>query len=173
VPAPEWSIEALSCPHHNRKGFTCTAKPLEVYLRCQARQDVEKRIAAVFVLTPDGHTIAGYYTLSQFSVRLADIPPETARKLAKYPDVPATLLGRLAVGDPYRGQKLGEKLLLDALARSLEHSKGVASFAVIVDAKDESALGFYRKYGFLAFPGTNNRLFLPMGTIEQLLTELK
>ena len=57
---------------------------------------------------------------------------------------------------------------MDALHRSLESSKHVASAAVIVDAKDDSAVSFYKKYGFLELPEIERRLFLPMGTIEQL-----
>jgi phosphate/sulfate permease len=43
-----------------------------------------------------------------------------------------------------------------------------ASTGVVVDAKDASALAFYRKYGFIDLPQVERRLFLPMGSIEQL-----
>jgi hypothetical protein len=65
----------------------------------QAGQDFKKRAAAPFVITPDGKTIAGHYTLSQYAVRLDAVPPEVARKLPKCPVVRATLLGRPAVSD--------------------------------------------------------------------------
>ena len=120
-----------------------------------------------FVLTPDGKTVAGFYTLSQYAVELDVIPEEIARKLPKYSHIPATLLGRLAVSTSFRGQRLGEILLLDALKRSLHGSRQLASFAVMVDAKDDSAMAFYKKYGFLELPKVANRLFLPMGTIEK------
>jgi len=71
------------------------------------------------VLTPDGKTVAGYYTLSQYSVELGAIPDGIAAKLPKYPFVPATLIGRLAVSNEFRGQRLGELLLMDALNRCL------------------------------------------------------
>lgn len=167
--APDFRIEQLG-PPHNRAGFRCDIEALENYLHDQARQDAQKGVAAVFVLTPDGRAIAGYYTLSQFSVTLEDIPPDTARRLPKYPDVPATLIGRLAMSDEHRGQGLGEKLLLDALQRCLVHSKEIASVAVVVDAKDDRAKSFYQKYGFLELLGVPNRLFLPMKTIEQLFS---
>jgi predicted GNAT family N-acyltransferase len=126
----------------------------------------------VFVLSPDGKTIAGYYTLSQYSVDLGTVPQDIARTLPKYPVVPATLIGRLAVSTVFRGQGLGEILLMDALQRSLTLSRQVASAAVIVDAKDDRAMRFYRKYGFLEMPlevpNVIGRLFLPMTTIEQL-----
>ena len=141
---------------------------LDVYLQKQAGQDVRRRVAVTFVAKPDGKAIAGYYTLSQYSVDLGSLPDELARKLPKYSVVPATLIERLAVGTAFRGQGIGELLLMDALYRCLSGSKQAASAAVIVDAKDESAVTFYRKYGFLELPKIPQRLFLPMATIEAL-----
>lgn len=153
---------------HDRAAFSCGVEALDNYLRHQAQQDLKKRAAVPFVLTNDGKTVAGYYTLSQFAVESGAVPEAVARKLPKYPMVSATLLGRLAVSSEYRGQRLGEMLLMDALKRSVDLSKQVASAAVVVDAKDDAALRFYRKYGFLDLPGIERRLFLPMGTIDQL-----
>ena len=93
-----------------------------------------------------------------------EIPAEVAKKLPKYPIVPATLLGRLAVSVAFRGRGHGAMLLMDALYRTLQHSREVASADVIVDAKDAAALPFYTKYGFLELPRIERRLFLPMGT---------
>lgn len=125
----------------------------------------------LFVATADGETIAGYYTLSQFAVGLDAIPEDVAKKLPKYPMVSATLLGRLAVGSEFRGLGLGETLLMDALRRSLDSSKQVASAGVIVDAKDGAAATFYTKYGFVELPKIEKRLFLPMGTVGQLFRQ--
>ena len=162
-----FAIEPLGA-RHNRAAFCCGVEALDVYLRTQASQDLKKRAAATFVATADGTTIGGYYTLSRYAVRLADVPDAIAKKLAKYPHVPTTLLGRLARSNEYRGQGIGEILLMDALQRTLGLSKQAASTGMIVDAKDEWAAVFYRKYGFLDLPNVDRRLFLPMGTIEKL-----
>ena len=129
---------------------------------------MRRRVAVAFVATPDGKTIAGYYTLSQYSVELGVLPEEIAGKLPRYPLVPATLIGRLAVSAAFRGRGIGEMLLMDALSRCLYGSREVASAAVIVDAKDDGAVAFYRKYGFLELPKIAMRLFLPMATVEAL-----
>jgi predicted GNAT family N-acyltransferase len=157
---------------HDRSAFSCGNEPLDNYFKKQASQDVAKRVAVCFVLTPDGKSVAGYYTLSQYSVDLVKLPEETAKKLPKYPEVPATLLGRLAVSERFRGQKLGEFLLLDALYRCLRQSKQVASAAVVVDAKDKPAKRFYEHFEFVALPGIPNRLFLPMKMIEDLFCDI-
>lgn len=164
---PRFVIEPLG-PKHARAAFCCGVEALDVYLHKQAGQDLKKRAAVPFVITPDGETIAGYYTLSQYAVQLDAIPEEVAKKLPKYPIVPATLLGRLAVSTAFRGQGLGTLLLMDALNRALQHSRELASAGVVVDAKDAAALAFYKKYGFLELPRVERRLFLPMGTVEQL-----
>jgi ribosomal protein S18 acetylase RimI-like enzyme len=116
-----------------------------------------------FAITPDHKTIAGFYTLSQYAVDLGDIPAELTKKLPKYPMVSATLLERLAVSSGFRGRGLGEKLM-DALYRSLELSKQVASAAVVVDAKDASAEAFYKRYGFIELPRVARWMFIPVAT---------
>jgi GNAT superfamily N-acetyltransferase len=164
---PRFVIEPLASKH-DRAAFSCGVEALDTYLHTQAGQDFKKRAAVPFVITPDGQTIAGYYTLSQYAVQLDVVPPDVARKLPKYPVVPTTLLGRLAVSLAFRGQGLGAMLLMDALYRALQHSHELASAGVIVDAKDAAGLAFYKKYGFLELPGIEGRLFLPMGTVERL-----
>lgn len=166
----DFRVEPLN-KTHDREAFSCGIDSLDRYLKTQAGQDVAKHVAICFVLTPDGRTVAGFYTLSQYSVDLLDLPPAIATKLPKYPEVPATLLGRLAISQPFKGQKLGEFLLLDALYRSLQQSRKVASFAVILDAKDESARLFYEHFEFLSLPAVANRLFLPVKVIEKLFSE--
>lgn len=170
-PRDDFKVEPLT-KAHDRAVFLCGNDLLDNYLKKQASQDVRKYAAVCFVLTPDGKTIAGYYTLSQYAVDLVHLPPEIVKKLPKYPEVPATLLGRLAVDEKFRGQKLGEFLLLDALNRSLEQSRTVASAAVVVDAKDDSARRFYEHFEFMALPDIPNRLLLSMKTIEELFREV-
>lgn len=122
-------------------------------------------------MTLDSRTIAGYYTLSQYSVRLDDVPPELASKLPKYPNVSTTLLGRVAVDKSFLGQKLGALLLMDALHRCLKASKELASAAVIVDAMNETTKTFYSKFGFIELPNIERRLFLAMGSIEKIFAD--
>lgn len=155
---------------HDRAAFQCGADALDRYLKQQARQDADKRVAAPFVAVrlPDARVL-GYYTLSASVLTLADLPDELARKLPRYPQLPVTLLGRLAVDQSTKGQGLGEHLLLDALQRSLAHANQIAAMAVVVDAKDESAASFYRHYGFLTLQAHPSRFFVPMRLVAQLL----
>jgi hypothetical protein len=120
-------------------------------------------MAAPFVLVlPDG-TAAGYYTLWSTSVQLGDLPEQTARKLPRYPLVPATLLGRLAVDRRQQGKGCGRFLLADALYRAARSE--IASFALIVDAKDDNARRFHERESFLPFPDQPMKLFRPKADI--------
>lgn len=158
-------VEALA-PHHDRSAFDSGIEPLDRYFRVQAGQDARKTMAAPFILVlPDG-AIAGYYTLSATAVALGDLPEKTARKLPRYPLVPATLLGRLAVDRRQQGKGYGRFLLADALCRGV--LSDIASFAVIVDATDENARRFYERESFLPFPDHPMKLFRPMADIERL-----
>ena len=123
-------------------------------------------MAAPFVLLLTDGTIAGYYTLSSTSVQLAELPEQVVRKLPRYPLVPATLLGRLAVDRRQQGKGYGRFLLADALFRAARSE--IASFAVIVDAKDGNARRFYERESFLPFPDQPMRLFRPMADIRRL-----
>lgn len=169
-PTPRYVIEPLG--NHDRVAFCCGIPVLDRYLRQQASQDMRRRVAAVFVLrTVDFPAILGYYTLSATGIQPSDLPPEVTRRLPRYESLPATLIGRLAVDQSMQGHGLGKVLLLDALARSLRQSAEIAALAVIVDAIDDMAGRFYEHFGFQRFADREDRLYLPMRTIEQLLVD--
>jgi GNAT superfamily N-acetyltransferase len=154
--------------HHDRASFVSGAEPLDRYVRSQAGQDARKNMAAPFVLVLSHGTIGGYYTLSATAVKLSDLPDQTARRLPRYPLVPATLLGRLAVDRRFQGKGYGRFMLADALYRVARNE--IASFAVIVDAKDEGARRFYERESFLPFGDQPMKLFRPVADIKQLFT---
>lgn len=154
---------------HDRKSFDCGNEALNRYLREQARQDAEKRVAAPFVLIqPDSSAVLGFYTLSASIIAVEELPPDLMKRLPRYGQLPVTLLGRLAVDRKVGRQGVGEFLLVDALRRSLEAAQQIAAMAVIVDAKDERAERFYRHFDFMPFQQTPLRLFLPMGHVARL-----
>ena len=172
---PTFRFEPLDKKKHDRAAFSCEQESLDRYLKEHATQEIKKRVAAVYVLTPGGKTIAGYYTLSQYAIEAGELPPELVQQLhlPRYDKLPATLLGRLARSKQFKGRGLGELLLMGALKRALEHSRNIASVAVVVDAIDENARAFYRRYGFIDIPNHPNRLFIAMKTVAQLFPEFE
>lgn len=164
----DYSIEPLGS-HHYRAAFSCGVVQLDLYLQRQATQDNRNDFAVPFALIDrKSGAVAGYYTLSSLHIDMGELPAEVTRKLPRYSTAPATLLGRLAVDKKYQGRKLGEMLLMDALYKSLNSSHEIASMAVVVDAKDEKASSFYKRYDFIQFPNSPLRLFLPMKSIAKI-----
>ena len=167
-------IEPLNRQEHNRSEFSCGVDSLDNYLRRQANQDLKKKMATVFVLIDSPNTnVIAYYTLSAYTVEITELDNSLAKRLPRYPLLPATLLGRLAVDSNYRGQHLGELMLVDALKKSLAATEQVASLAVIAEAIDEKAVDFYRKYGFRSFINNPMKLYFPMQSVRELCQTLK
>jgi ribosomal protein S18 acetylase RimI-like enzyme len=149
---------------YDRSVFNCGTPPLDRYLREQVTQDTRRRVAACFVALTDTQRIAGYYTLASACVPLVDLPATTAKKLPRYPAVPAVRMGRLAIDQEFKGQGLGAALLADALDRAARSE--VAAFALLVDAKGDEAAAFYRHHGFVGLPESPLTLFLPLATVR-------
>lgn len=124
-------------------------------------------MAAPFVMVDQTRLILGYYTLSAYGIRAADLSSQVAKKLPKYPLIPATLLGRLAVSREHQGQKLGKLLLMDALQRSWKNTAQVASVGVVAEAIDETARRFYLHHEFIPLLEHPRKLFIAMGTIQK------
>ncbi len=169
-PGTPWRIVPLG-KTHDRDSFACGSEPLDRYLRLQARQDAQKRVAAPFVLVePPSSRVLGFYTLSASLIAADALPAELARILPRYPQLPVTLLGRLAVDQGMRGKGLGEFLLMDALHRSLDAAAEIAAMAVVVDAKGKDAVAFYARYGFIPLQRQPARMFLPMTTVAAIFS---
>jgi ribosomal protein S18 acetylase RimI-like enzyme len=161
-----FTVEALS-PAHDRASFSCGVPALDRYFRELATQDVRRRVSNCFVALDATGKIAGYYTFAATSLPLTELSPEQAKRLPRYPSFPACLIGRLAVDQGFRGHGLGASLIVDAIARAMRAEPAI--FALIVDAKDEVALGFYEYLGFHRFASRPMTLFLPIAEAARRL----
>jgi ribosomal protein S18 acetylase RimI-like enzyme len=149
-----------------REGFDCGNPALNLYFSRNAGQDVRKRYAAFFVAVEENSDrVIGYYTLSNASVFLLNIPEKFRKRLPKYPDVPAIRLGRLAVDISAQGQGVGAKLLANAVIRSVLNI-AAGWMMMIVDAKDENARSFYRKFEFNSLNDDQNHLYAMRQDLE-------
>jgi GNAT superfamily N-acetyltransferase len=156
--------------HHERSSFSCGIESLDRYIREQASQDQRRNIARVFVATlGSSPVVVGYYSLSGTSIGLATLPASLVRRLPRYPHVPGVLIGRLAVDQMQKGRGLGALLLRDALRRIIAWQKEIGSWAVVVDAIDDAAAVFYRRFGFESFGDQPLKLFLPLDTVRKAM----
>ena len=150
----QFRIEALR--RQDRKAFASGSPELNAYLQTRAAQDMRRRVASCFVAVDDANVVAGFYTLAATSLVLDGLSADHARRLPRYPSVPAVLLGRLAVDLKHQGQRLGGALVADALLRAARSE--VMAYARVVDAKDEPAARFYEHLGFERLGDDQRRL---------------
>lgn len=164
----EYQIGPLESSH-DRSDFDCGIQSLNDYLKKQVNQDIRKSLSVCFTLTNSEKVVKGYFTLSSTSISRDNLPVNIVKKIPRsYIDLPATLLGRLAIDKKEQGKKYGELLLIDELKRTYGISKNrIGSMAIIVDPINESAIKFYSNYGFILLPDSG-KMFLAMKTIEKL-----
>jgi ribosomal protein S18 acetylase RimI-like enzyme len=162
----EFDIRPLFA-NDDREGFDSQVEPLDRYLRQLARQDQRRHVANCFVVNLRGtRTIAGYFTLSATSLPIGELPSQLAKRLPLHDKLPASLVGRLAVDHRFREIGLGRAMLVDAATRAARSEPAV--FALVVDAKDEAAMNFYRYHQFIPFITTPASLFLPITFLNSL-----
>ncbi len=160
------TIPILEIAPEKYKGFTCGVKELDEYLKRFAKTNHKKGIGKSFIEIRQDFAV-GYYTICMGAVEFRYLPENLRRGIPRYP-VPVARIGRLAVDAHMQGRRLGAYLLWDALQRILVASTQIAAYAVVVDAKNDSAKGFYEHHGFIPFLNDPMSLFLPLETIQQV-----
>jgi ribosomal protein S18 acetylase RimI-like enzyme len=153
---------------HPRKAFRSGVAAVDDWLATKALQHQEKHLSVTKVLLDAAGAIAGYYTLSTGQVDFSDLPAEVARKLPKRL-LPVAVLAWLGVAAAFQGQGLGQLLLAQALRDCYQAGKTFAFVAVILDAVNDAARDFYRRYDFQELPGHPYRLFLSAARLEAMM----
>lgn len=148
---------------HDCAGFDCGVPALNDYLRKFASQHRRRGVSQTYVLVDDRAPtqVLGYYTLSAAQLEAESLSDAERKRLPRYP-IPCIRMGRLAVSSLSRGQGHGRVLIGLAVERCLKARQEVAAYALIVDAKDESAVEFYRHYGFTACRDAPRTLYLTL-----------
>lgn len=150
---------------HDRKSFDCGVEALNEFLQKTALQHRAKGLSNTFVLADEDEPekILGFLTLSFLEVEVTAIPKEHSRYLPKHSRLPAAKLARLAVDKTCQGKGYGELLVADAIKRiiSTAHDSGGIT-GLFVDAKDENAVLFYRRLGFIPLNDSPLKLFIPL-----------
>lgn len=158
--------EALS--DHDRTQFNSGNERIDRYFRETVSQDVKRKYAACYVLVEKASgQVAGFYTLSSHTIPLTEVSADIAKKLPRYPSIPAVLIGWLGRHVAFQGQGIGSLLLFDAIARVA--SSPVGAHALCADAIDEAVAMFYRTHQFEPFASRPHSLFLPMKTALELV----
>lgn len=162
---PEFEpVELFNAARHDSSGFDSGVPILDGWLRHTAAVAAAAGTSATWVLCRD-RRVVGYYALAMGSVQRNQTPSRLGRG---QPDpVPVLLLARLALDRSEHGTGLGADLLQDALVRALAGARHYGARAIVVDALDDGAAGFYRHHGFL--PLELGRLYRRISDIERAL----
>lgn len=166
---PDWREEPIG-RHHDRKGFDCGSGDLNEYLDRYARQNHESGGAKTFVAVSPAEParVLGFYSISPGAIEFARVPAKLTKKLGRYA-VPVFRLGRLAIDLSVQGQGLGGDLLLTAGERALAVAQEVGGVALAIDAKDEKAARWYKRFGALSLLDEPHKLILPLGMIADAI----
>ena len=149
---------------HTVEDFTCGQLELDRFLIRHALQAQQMNSSQTYVGS-SGKTVIGFYTIVAGEVRHVDAPVRVAKGMPRYP-IPLLVLARLAVHSNWQGRGIGAGLLLDALGRALQVADIVGVRSLAVHAKDDSAAGFYRHFGFMPSPTDSRHLFMLMKDIR-------
>ncbi len=155
---------------HDRKKFDCGEEPLNTFLQNSARQHLDKGISRTEVLCDpqDPDAIIGFTTLT-----LCSIVPHKDGQAASYPnELSALKLARMAVDLKHQGRGVGKYLLLDVLKKAWQIQQYSPLQGVVVDAKNDSVVNFYKSFGFVVIDDAEDKyaLMLTMANIEELMT---
>lgn len=154
---------------HRVEQFSCGESSLDRWLIAYSGQNQKRDAARTFVTTePDGN-VAGYYTLVAAQVEHEQATSTVRKGLSRHFPIPVALIARLAVTAQHQGAGLGRSLLLDALQRILRASDQLAIRAVTVDALNDRAASFYRRFGFEPSPLAPHTLMVALDAVRRTL----
>ena len=146
---------------HQTTGFDCGIDSLNEWLIRRALKNEYGGGSRTYVVC-DGKQVVGYYAIAAGSIARGDSPGRIKRNM---PDpIPALILGRLAVDQGCQGAGIGQGLLRDALARSINVSQQIGARVLIVHTLNNKAEAFYLKHGFMVNLVISNTLLLPLLT---------
>lgn len=157
-------VEQLDSNRHDREGFQSGRSEQDEYLRRLASQHSSRGISRSYVLVdPDRpRAIIGYYAVSACQLVHAQLTAEDQRRTPRYP-IPGIRIGQLAVDHRVQGRGYGALLLGSAIRQAMKIREELGVAIVVVDARDEGLLPFYRGYGFTSCSDAPLTLYLPLG----------
>ena len=153
--------------HHDVSNFDSGNDVLDAWLRRHAFAAQRMDSARTFVIIR-ADRVVGYFSLTMGSVLRAERPPKLVRCMPGYP-VGIVLLARLAVDRSQQGRGIGAMLLAEALRKAFAAGEVAAARLIVVDAVDEDAAAFYRRYGFVQAPENPLRFYRRMKDVRASL----
>jgi GNAT superfamily N-acetyltransferase len=136
---------------HDTALFQSGEPVLDSWLRERAMQNQRNAASRTYVVCPVGSDrIVGYFAVSMGQILNTDVTGAMRRNMPT--QIPAVILGRLAIDRAWQGRGIGAALLSEVVRRALVASLEVSARLVIVHAISSTAEAFYRHHGFTRLP---------------------
>lgn len=176
APGRAFIIEPLDVTRHDRAGFSCGVVQVDNFLQRTANKLSKADHLRVFVMTPGGATIAGFYAINSHAIDYRDLPAALTRNRPGHGSIPAAYISMIGRDRRFHGEGLGSDLLVDCLLRLVRLSETIGLAVVMLDILDcgdavrtKRRGDLYRAFGFQPLPTQPMRMFLPIATARKLL----
>jgi hypothetical protein len=153
-------IERIST-RHRLDAFTCGNKEMDQWLHRHALDNEAIDVSRTSILTDDGVAVIGYYTLTGTSAEQRALPRSLRKGTPQGVEQPGVLLARLAVATEHHNNRLGTRLVIDAVRVVAEVGERVGCRFIAIDPISEQARETYLRWGFAEVPG-DRRMYLSL-----------
>ncbi len=161
---PSFDAPAILTQAHDILAFESGEPVLDEWLRTRALANALAAASRTYVVCPAGQLrVAGYFSLSMGQILAIETPGSMRRNMPK--NIPAVVLGRLAIDLAFQGQGLGRAMLADVVRRAQRASREISARLVIVHAISPAAEAFYLYHGFTRLPVEAPVLALDLGKL--------
>lgn len=161
-----YHVEPLTAGH-DLDGLDCGHDALNSWLRQHAGLATRQGTRTYLLIEDATGAVVGYFALAPHLVERDDTPSGVRRGAPQR--IPAILLAKLALDKSLQGQGLGAELLIHPLTIIVAAARTAGGRLIVVDAVDESAVGFYRAHDFKPSPTDPRRLIMRLSTAARAL----
>ncbi|OCJ02451.1 acetyltransferase [Rhizobium sp. AC27/96] len=161
------------CPissQHILEGFSSGKPSLDDWLKDMALYNQEQGYTRTFVIADEAYHVVGYHSVCAGMIHRNDVSRSVKGTQAPT-EIPVAVLARLAVATAHQGRGLGKALLKNALMSIVSAAQLVAFRGVVVNALDDDAMSFYKKFHFQETKNMERRLILPAKDIIESLNQ--
>ena len=151
-----------------RGGFCCGVITIDNFFKNNAKKDHKNYKVRVFIAVAEGEECpVGFYSLCLTTYVPASVNGEAQAQFERVNAVPAVYLAMIGVREQYKGQGIGKQLMKDAFNRALNIAENAGTYALALDAYDESVAKYYEeKLGFSRFVEGNLKMFIPLSVLR-------
>ena len=136
---------------HDTEDLCSGEETLDNWLRERALDNMAASASKTYIICPSGsNKVVGYYAICMGQIFNQEVAGSMRRNMPR--QIPAVILGRLAIDKKWQGNGLGKLLLQDAVQRSVRAAKEISARLLIVHAISAEAEAFYSHYGFAHLP---------------------